>query len=177
MLSTIWLVLIVSVSLYCISTSIKPLENGRNPRGLLAGILGLAYVALHLHATYSVIFASLPHPAILFRLAGAIVGGMWVTMLLPRGYRQGAKTMLIISGILFAAPLALVLCLHLINHKVALQPIFTSPNIYIVEAWPVGLVIPAIILLWQSGRNDSKSADQDGGQTDVEQISECGTEA
>jgi hypothetical protein len=180
MLSTIWLVLIVSVSLYCLNAYIKPLEGERNPRKLLAGILGLADAAFYLHATYSLIFVHLPHSAIIFRTFRGMVGGMWVSTLIPTGFGRGARSLLILSGFLFVgSPLALVSMLYLrsISPSAALHAMFTSLSILPLEALPVGLAIPAIVLLLRSGRNDSKSTGNDSGLTAAEHTVENGNEA
>jgi hypothetical protein len=178
MLTTIWLVLIIPVSLYFISSYMKPLEDGRNLRGLLAGIFGLAYAALHLRATYSIIFASLPHAAILFRIARGIVGGTWVTMLNSMGFPRATRKMLILAGILFAGlPLALTLYLHWKAPQVTLHFIFASPNLYPLEAWPVGIAISAVALLWLSGRNDGKSTGHDSGMGTAGHTAENGAGA
>jgi hypothetical protein len=178
MLQLFWFLLYVPFSLYCISTYIKPLESGRNPRVLLIGILGLVCAAMRLRGTYSIVFASLPHPAILFRVVRALTGGMWGTMLMSMGFRRGARTMLIISCILFiGSPLALILHLHWIAPGIPLHSILASPRMYSLEAWPVGMGIPAIVLLWQSSRNDSESGGHDGGLTAAEPTVENGTGA
>jgi hypothetical protein len=174
MLSTIWFSLLVAIGLYCLSTYIKPLESGRNPRILLVGVLTLADAAFRLRATYSVLFAHLPHPAILFRVARAIVGGMWPTILIAMGFRQGARNMLILAAILFAAaPLALVIVLHRTAPGVTLHTILTSPNFYSLEAWPLGIAIPAIALLSRASKGGSNGT----GQYSVENTSESATEA
>jgi hypothetical protein len=178
MLSTIWLALIVAFSLFCLSIHLKPLNGKRNPRALLAGIFGLAWAALHLRATYSILFASLPHPAIRSRFGIAISGGGWVTTLVSMGYRRGAKIMLIAAGILFfGSPLALALYLHWVAPKVALHTIFASPHFYILEAWPVGIAIPALILLWRSGSNDGEGVGDDGSPIDAGHTAENETGA
>jgi hypothetical protein len=178
MLSTIWLALIVAVSLFCLSSYLKPLNGERDFRALLAGILGLAWAALHLRATYSILFASLPHPAILSGFVIAIVGGGWATTLVSMGYRRGARTMLIVAGTLFlGSPLALALYLHWTAPKVALHSILAAPHFYILEAWPVGIAIPALILLWRSGRDDGKGSGHDGALATAEHTPENETEA
>jgi hypothetical protein len=172
MLQTIWLWLLVPFSLYCISTYLKPVEGARNARALLAGILGLAYAAFGLHVTYSLFFAWLPDSAILFRIAHGIVGGMMAALLLSMGYRHGARVMLILAGILFVgSPLLLVLYLERVAPEVTLHTIFASPRIYGLEAWPIGIAIPAIILLLRPTSNGSQATHDENGL-----VAEDGTE-
>jgi len=153
-LQTIWLWLLVPFSLYCVSMYLKPVEGARNTRELLAGILGLAYAALSLRATYSLFFVHLPHSVIIFRIVHGMVGGTMVAMLLSMGYRHATKILLILAGILFViSPLLLAFNLYRIGHKDVLHSILTLPNFYSLESWPVGIAIPAIILLLRPGKN------------------------
>jgi hypothetical protein len=172
MLSTIWFSLLVAIGLYGVSSYIRPLEGSkRNPQKLLAGILSLAYAALHLHATYALIFAPLPYADIFFRAAGWIVCGMLITMIAFLVSAQSVNTMLMISAVLFVGlPLAL-LPLHWAAHGVSLDRIFASPFIYGGEAFPVGLAIPAVVLLLRERRR--------GGDTQAssERTTEEGTGA
>ncbi len=172
MLQTFWLSLYVAIGLYAISSYIRPLEEGkRNPLKLLAGILSLAYAALHLHATYALLFAPLPYAEILFRATGWIVFGMLMTMIDILISALSAKTMLMVSGVLFVGlPLAM-LPLHWVVRGVPFHRIFASPYIYAAEALPVGIAIPAVVLLLRKqGRNGA-------GQERAERTSEEGTEA
>jgi hypothetical protein len=178
MLQTIWLLVLVPLSLYFLSTYIKPLEGEREPRKLAAGILGLAYAGLSLHAAYSVIFAGLPHSDVLFRVSHGVVGGMLVTALASMGYRNAARTMLILAGVLFVAwPLLFGLLLFRIGHAVTLHSIVSARSFYSSEALPVGIAISAIVLLWRRGRNDKKDIDHAGEPAPTEHIAENGTEA
>jgi hypothetical protein len=178
MLQTIWLLLIVPLSLYCFSTYIKPLNGRRNTRMLLIGILGLVYAATLLRVTYSTVFASLPHPAILFRCVRAVAGGMWTTMLISMGFRRGARTMLILSCILFmGSPLALIFYVHRTYPEIALHAILASPGMFSLEAWPVGIAIPAIILLWRSRKNGGESGQLDDGWATSEHPADNGSGA
>ncbi|HVU48370.1 MAG TPA: hypothetical protein VHD85_19730 [Terracidiphilus sp.] len=171
MLHTIWLWLLVPFSLYCISTYLKPVEGARDVRVLLGGILGLAYAAFGLHATYS-LFAWLPHSAILFRIAHGIVGGMMVAMLLSMGYRHGVRVLLIFAVILLlASPLLVALILHRVGRAVALHSILTSPHFYSLESWPVGIAVPAIVMLLRPSSNGNKGTGDNSGLA-----SESGTE-
>jgi hypothetical protein len=162
MLLAIWLAVVLSFSLYCLSTYIKPLENGRDPRTLLVGILGLIFALLHLRAIYSLVFMHLPHPAILFRIVRAIVNGTWATILVSMGFQQGARNMLILAGILFAAaPLSLGIVLRQTAPGVTLHSILTSAKFYSLEAWPVGIAIPATILLLRKGKSGNNTFGHD----------------
>jgi hypothetical protein len=173
-LLTIWLAIVVSFSLYFLSTYIRPPEGGtRDPRALVVGILGLAFGAMHLRGVYSVVFENLPHPAVLFRVVRALVTGGWAAILVSMGYRRGARIMLIVAGILFVgSPLALALYLHWTDPEVALHSILAAPRFYVLEAWPVGIAIPALFLLWRSGSNDGKGAGHDSSPIDVEHTAE-----
>ena len=164
MVGTIWFLILVPVCLYLVSTYIKPLNGVRNLRALITGILGLAFAMLLLHATYAIAFASLPHPNVAFRTVRATVGGAFATMALSMGFRQAPKIMLIIAGILFAASsLIVTLGLHKPGRSAMLHPRPSSLNVYSLEAGPVGLAIPAIVLMWQSRRNNGKSGGPDCG--------------
>jgi len=175
MLQTIWLAVVLSFSLYCLSVRIRPLRGERDARGLPIGILGLAYVAMHLRITYATIFAHLPYSALLFRVLGAIVGGVWATILISWGFRWGAKAMLIFACILsLGSPLAGVFVWYRIGHRVPLHSIFASPKFYIVEAWPVGIAIAAIVLLLRPGTNGSNHAGGGGGLASAENTAENG---
>ena len=177
MLQTIWLLVLVPLSLYFLSTYIKPLEGGRDPRKLVTGILGLVYAALSLHATYSVIFAHLPNSVILFRMAHAIVGGMLPTILISMAYRHGARIMLILAGVLFVvSQLIIGFALHRTGHAVTMRSIVSVRNFYGSEAWPLGTALSAIFLLWRPVRNDGKGIDHDGELAPAEHIAEDGTE-
>lgn len=166
MLQTIWLLVLVPVSLYFLSTYIKPLEGGRDPRKLVVGLLGLAYAALSLHATYSIIVAHLPHSVIFFRIAHGIVGGAIPTILISMAYRHGARVMLILAGIQFvASPLVIWFTLHRIGPAVALHSVVSARSFWSSEAWPIGTAVSAIVLLWRPGRSDGKGIDHDGELT------------
>ena len=161
---TIWFLILVPLSLYLLSSYIKPLNGVRNLLALVTGILGLVYTTLFVHTTYSVVFTSFPYPGTLFRVARGILGGMFVTMLFSMGFRQGAKIMLIIAGILFVAtPLVVVFALHQFGHAATQQPFIKSLNLYSLEALPLGLAIPAIVLIRQSRRSIGKSGQPDNG--------------
>jgi hypothetical protein len=157
-LLTVWLVIVVSFSLFCLSDYVKPAKgSARNTRELVVGILGLAFGAMHLRRVYSLVFASLPHSAVLFRLVQAIVTGAWAGILLSMGHRRWAKSMLILAGIFFVgSPLAVAFALHLAGHQVSLRSVFTLPNIYIIEIFAVSLAVPAIVLLLVPGDNDGE---------------------
>jgi hypothetical protein len=166
MLQTIWLAVVLSFSLYCLSVRFRPLRGERDARGLPIGILGLAYVAMHLRMTYATIFAHLPYSTLLFRVIGAIVGGVWATILISWGFRWGAKAMLTLACILsLGCPLAGVLLWYRMGHGTALHSIFASPKFYIAEAWPIGIAVTAIVLLLRSGERSRKNAGDDGGLT------------
>jgi len=171
MMHTLWLSLFVAIGLYGVSSYIRPTEGERrNPQTLVAGILSLVYAALHLHATFALVFAPLPHAAVLFRATRWIVGGMFLSALATLVYRQSAGTTLIISAVLFAGlPLAM-LPLHWVAPKASFHRILTSPALYAGEAFPVGLAIPALVLLPQKrGRSDA-------GEASAERTSGEGTE-
>jgi hypothetical protein len=163
MLSTIWLVIVVSFSLFCLSDYVKPAKgSARNSRELVVGILGLALGAMHLRRVYSLVFASLPHSAVLFRLVQAIVTGVWAGILLSMGHRRWAKSMLILAGIFFfGSPLAVAFALHLAGHQVSLGSVLALPNIFITEIFAVALAVPAIVLLLGSDDNDGGLAVED----------------
>jgi hypothetical protein len=178
-LLTIWLAIVVSFSLYCLSIYVKPLEGDkRNQRALAVGILGLVFGAMHLREIYSVVFASLPHPAVLFRLVRAIVSGAWTGILVSMAGRRAAMAMLILAGILFvASPPAMAFFLNRTGHGVTLHSIFASPSIYILEAGPVAIAIPSIFLLCRSGGGDGKGDGFDDSRTDAQHSAENGTGA
>jgi hypothetical protein len=176
MLSTIWFSLLLAIGLYCLSTYIKPVEGERNPRVLLIGILSLMDAAFHLRATYSLIFAHLPHGAVFFRLFSRIVDGMLATMLVSLGFKKGARNMLILAGALLVVPplgLILALALHRTALAESLHVIFASSNIYNLEAWPIGIAIPAVVLLLRGDGSNNLNA----GNDSLEHTSESGNEA
>lgn len=162
-MQTIWFLIFVPVSLYFISTYIKPSNGTRSLRALITGILGLANVAMSAHKTYVVLFAGLPHPALLFRAVSGFFGGMFVTMLLSMGFRQAPKIVLIVAGILSAAPaVVLIWVSHKLGQAPTQHPISNVLDLYILEAHPVGLAIPAIILIWSSHRKNGTGANGTG---------------
>jgi hypothetical protein len=177
MLQTIWLWFLVSISLFCFSIYLKPVEGARDLRALVMGILSLVYAALHLRVTYSLLFASLPHSAILFRMVRGIVGGMFPTILFSMGSRQGARIMLIISGVLFVGlPLALMIHLHGVAPAVVLRSMFTVPNFYILESYPVGIATTAIVLLLRPDLKNIQSTSDDRELTSEARIANDGSE-
>lgn len=173
MLSIVWLSLFAAIGLYGISSYIKPLEGRRrDSQKLLAGILSLAYAALHLHAMYSILFARLPYAAISFRAVRWTVGGMLVSVLATLAYRQSAKTMLVISAVLFVSlPLGLVVFFHWASPGASFHRIFAFPIVYCAEALPIGVAIPAIVLLLQN------SSENGIGQESAKRTPREGTEA
>ena len=148
MLQTVWLWLLVPSRLYRISTYLKPIEGAHNVRALLAGIVGLADAAFGLHATHSLFFLSLPHSAILCRMAHGVVGGMMAAMLLSLGQRYGVRVMLVVGLILFLASTLLVaFTLHRMGRELRVNAILASPHFYGLASRPVGIAISAFALL------------------------------
>ena len=162
-LLTIWLVIVVSFSLYSLSDYLKPTEGStRESWKLAVGILGLAFGAMHLRGIYNVVFASLPHSAILFRSVQAIVAGAWTGILLSMGRRRWAKAMLIFAGVLIVgSPLAVAFLLHQAGRRVSLRSVLALPNVYILEIFAVTIAVPAFILLSRPGDSDSEGAVRD----------------
>lgn len=178
MLTNIVLVLVGGFSLYCLSTYIKPLDGQRDSSALLWGILGLVWVALHLRATYSLIFAALPHGPIVFRVVDRVVPGVVASVLICRGWRQGVRAMLILAGVLFvASPLVLIVMLHRIAPGAQLRAIFLFTPFYILEASAIGIAIPAVLHLWKRNRNDGKQLDSGSDPSTAEYPAENGTSA
>lgn len=172
------LVLVGGFSLYCLSAYIKPLNKKRDSNWLLLGVLGLVWVALNLRATYSLIFATFPHAFVLFRVASRIVLGVIAGTLVCKSWRHGAEAMLIVAGILFIGPpLIAVSFVHRIGQGANLHATFASPKFYAIEAWPVGIAIPAFVLLFRSKKNGQKSTGGDGGVAAADVIAESGTSA
>jgi hypothetical protein len=179
MLPTVWLVLIIGFSLYSLSTYIRPLEGKRDARGLLLGILGLVYAAMMFRTTYSIVFARLPHAAILFHILRALLGGIWTAILLAMGFRRhGATIMLIFAGTLaIASTLAVALLLHRTGRAVTLHSVLSVPRLYSLEAGPFGIAIAAAVLLWRPAGNDTRLPARGSELTDAEHVAESGTGA
>lgn len=172
------LVLVGGFSLYCLSTYIKPLNEKRDSNWLLLGVLGLVWVVLQLRITSSLIFAAFPHAFVPVRVASRIVLGVLPSALICRVWRWGAKAMLILASILSVAPpLTAVLLVLRIGHEINLHTIFASSKFYAIEAWPVGIAIPAIVLLFRSKKNGRKSTGGDGRVAAADVIAENGTGA
>jgi hypothetical protein len=173
MLHTIWLWLLVPFSLYCFSIYLKPVDGPRDRRALAMGTLGLADAAMYLPATYALVFAHLPYPFIVFRVVRGILGGMLPTIFISMGYRQGARAMLIFAGVLFVGfPLLLVFNLYRFSHGNTLHSILTSSYFYGLESWPIGVAIPAIVLILRP-----VGSNRQGAFAQSEQAAERGTEA
>jgi hypothetical protein len=172
MLSTLWFSLFVAIGLYGISSYVKPLDGRRNWQKLFMGVLSLAYAATCLHATYALVFAHLPYASFMFRTVRGAAGGMFVSLFTTLVYRSGAKTMLIIAAVLFICPpLALLITPRRVLDKAGAQLISTWPEVYIREAFPVGLAIPAIVLLVR-GRSENDK-EQENRELNAEEGSEA----
>jgi len=180
MIWNIWLIFHLVVGLFCLSTYFKPIEGERNPRILTVGLLSLAVAATLLPVTYALLFARLPHSVILLRVTRGILGGMFGTTTVSLGFRHWAKIMLIAAAILFVvSPLALVLFLtrRSMSAGAALYAVFTSPQIFSLEACPVGLTIPVLIFPWRPSSGSREVTGDDKESATAEQDHEDGTEA
>ena len=177
-METVWLLILVPCSLYWPSTYFEPVEGTRKRGSLVLGILGLTYAALHLHTTYLVFFANLPFPTILFRISHGIVGGALATILISMGFRHGTRAMLVLSGVLLVAlPVLAAFDLHRLGHEVSLRIVIASPTVLCLDSYPIGIAIPAVILLLRPSWIRSQSIGDSAGLTDAGSAAKSGTEA
>lgn len=171
-LSTIQIIIVATLALACVllfSAYLRPIDpeaRARNRGALASALLLLVLLALQLFDSFHGVPRDPLYIPILFHSTVGAVSGMSIaTILMSMSWVRGARRMLVISAVCFVICNLIVLgiCLHAVGHLVNFRTLAATPPFYAIEAGPIGMAIPAAILLGLSGRPGQGSNASDSG--------------